>query len=144
MPMIRGSDVPSGYRTAPPKRPWFDSTRPIAASSGHWMPQLGSADASRAAARRYALSAMLGMPLAARPASTGLVAGAGCATCTGLRGSTLAPGGAPRDSISGVSGSWGRAAEVAGPPGGFALGLAWVALAPPSVVTAANAATAAI
>jgi hypothetical protein len=49
MPMIGGADRPSLCRTAPANRPWFDSTRPMAASSGQVIPQAGLA---AAAARR--------------------------------------------------------------------------------------------
>jgi hypothetical protein len=39
MPMIRGADRPSVCSTAPAKRPWSDSTRPMAATSDQSMPQ---------------------------------------------------------------------------------------------------------
>src|SRR5215471_4600627 len=63
MPMIGGEDRPSLCKIAPANRPWFDSTRPMAASSGQVIPQDGLA---AAAARRYASSAVAGMPPAAR------------------------------------------------------------------------------
>src|SRR3954471_1871515 len=67
MPTIRGVEAPSVCRTAPAKRPWFDSTRPMPASSGQEMPQAGVRVASRTVAFWYAASAVLGIPLAARP-----------------------------------------------------------------------------
>jgi hypothetical protein len=46
--MMRGADRPSVCSTAPAKRPWLDSTRPMAATSDQLMPQ--SAGAAAAAA----------------------------------------------------------------------------------------------
>src|SRR4051812_11042475 len=62
IPMIGGVDVPSVCSTDPENWPWLDSTRPIAATSDQlrWQPA-GLA----AAARRYAASAVAGMPSAA-------------------------------------------------------------------------------
>jgi hypothetical protein len=48
IPTIGGADLPSVCSTAPAKRPWLDSTRPIAAISVQAMPQ--SAGATEAAA----------------------------------------------------------------------------------------------
>jgi hypothetical protein len=51
MPMIGRVDVPSARSWAPPKRPWFDSTRPMPASSGQLSRQPGSVRATCLAAR---------------------------------------------------------------------------------------------
>src|SRR3954469_15542051 len=76
MPTTRGVESPSECSTAPAKRPWFDSTRPMPASRGQASPHCGLRAASRRAALLYAASAVLGIPLAARP-DTGAVRGAG-------------------------------------------------------------------
>jgi hypothetical protein len=70
---------------------------PVPASRDQSMPQPGSTEAIRAAARRYAFSATFGMPLAARPVMIAGVAGTGLATDIGWAGSTFAPVGAPLD-----------------------------------------------
>ena len=49
-PRIGGSERPSASSVAPAKRPWLDSTRPIAASSDQLIPHVGSAVAIRLAA----------------------------------------------------------------------------------------------
>ncbi|MGY1762344.1 hypothetical protein ACI79N_13000 [Geodermatophilus sp. SYSU D00805] len=46
IPMIRGVDRPSVCSTAPAKRPWLDSTRPMAATSDQLMPQSAGAAAA--------------------------------------------------------------------------------------------------
>src|SRR4051812_37548296 len=62
IPTIGGVDRPSARSTEPAKRPWLDSTRPMAAIRGHVMWH----DAwLAAAARTYASRATDGMPLAA-------------------------------------------------------------------------------
>ncbi len=61
-PTISGEETPFEPTTAPPKRPWSDSTRPIPASNSQSRLQDGSRRASVAAASRYALSAAAGMP----------------------------------------------------------------------------------
>jgi hypothetical protein len=62
MPMIGGVERPSACSTAPAKRPWLDSTRPMAATNGQarW-----HAAGLAAAAWVYASSAADGMPPAA-------------------------------------------------------------------------------
>ncbi|HEX5532256.1 MAG TPA: hypothetical protein VFX33_00780 [Actinomycetales bacterium] len=35
-PLIEGMAIPAAVIMLPPKRPWSDSTRPMAASTGHW------------------------------------------------------------------------------------------------------------
>ena len=59
-----GVATPSALSTLPPKRPWSDSTRPIAATSGQDRWQSGSASAITASARLYAAIAAAGMPFA--------------------------------------------------------------------------------
>jgi hypothetical protein len=46
MPTIGGSERPSDSSVAPANWPWLDSTRPIAATSVHGMPQSAATAAS--------------------------------------------------------------------------------------------------
>jgi hypothetical protein len=62
LPMIGGIERPSACRTAPAKRPWLDSTRPMAATRGQLM---WHAAGLAWAARTYASSAAAGIPAAA-------------------------------------------------------------------------------
>src|SRR4051812_20274502 len=92
-PRIGGADSPSVYSLAPPKRPWLDSTRPMAASSDQSMSQeLGAP----AAASRYASSAVSGMPLLVSPEM-------GTTTATGFTVGAL--GGAAASAVVGA-GAW--------------------------------------
>src|SRR3954454_13094373 len=94
-PRIGGADSPSVCSLAPPKRPWLDSTRPIAASSDQSMSQeLGAP----AAASRYASSAVSGMPLLVSPET-------GTTTATGFTVGAL--GGAADSAVVGAgAGAW--------------------------------------
>src|SRR3954447_11790591 len=94
-PRIGGADSPSVCSLAPPKRPWLDSTRPIAASSDQSMSQeLGAP----AAASRYASSAVSGMPLLVSPET-------GTTTATGFTVGAL--GGAAASAVVGAgAGAW--------------------------------------
>jgi hypothetical protein len=81
MPRIRRVAEPSSRNCAPPNRPWFDSTRPIAASNVHGTPQPGSLTANRASACLYARTATAGIPLS----PSVLITGAPSSTiCTGF------------------------------------------------------------
>src|SRR3989440_10735545 len=60
-PMIGGRTLPSGWSTAPPARPWSDSTLPIAASVVHARWQPGLSAASRRVAYPYARNAAGGI-----------------------------------------------------------------------------------
>ena len=130
IPTIGGVDRPSARSTEPAKRPWLDSTRPMAAISGHvmwhdaWLP---------AAARTYASRATAGMPLAASgdsaAAGRGLALAEGTLTactradsvCGGAADGGAADGGAADGGAAdGGAGAGAAGAGAAGAAGGSA------------------------
>ena len=108
--MMRGVDTPLACSTAPAKRPWLDSTRPMPASSGHGRWQAGFLAASAFAAFLYAVRAVSGMPPAAS-------ADGGLSSAIGARAASGPPAAAPPSNpVRAVPGAPARPDPATTPP----------------------------